>query len=175
MCGREGPALSLWLECPARGCVPWGWWEAVPGGQPTTVVRGVWRQALSPPPAACLFGRAARVPRPVFFGRGWCGRGDSVPAPKRAPLRAVVARCGDGGKASPGGDALRHCEGRLSSAALPPPAARAQGGLSGSATDVLWAQVSGRGCPALSLWLACPACHGSSRGAVPGEGHLPSL
>ena len=56
-----------------------------------------------PPPAACPLERAARVPRPVCPGCGRCGRVDPAPAPQRAPLRAGVARCGGGGRASPGG------------------------------------------------------------------------
>ena len=56
-----------------------------------------------PPPAARPLGRAAGVPRPVCPGCGWCGRGDPPPAPQRAPLRAGVARCGGGGRASRGG------------------------------------------------------------------------
>ena len=56
-----------------------------------------------PPPAARPPERAARVPRPACPGRGRCGRGDPAPAPQRAPLRAGVARCGGGGRASPGG------------------------------------------------------------------------
>ena len=56
-----------------------------------------------PPPNARPLGRAARVPRPVCSGCGWCGRGDPAPAPQRAPLRAGIARCGGGGRASPGG------------------------------------------------------------------------
>ena len=56
-----------------------------------------------PPPAVLPLGRAARVPRHVCPGCGWCGRGDPAPAPQRAPLRAVVAHCGAGGRASPGG------------------------------------------------------------------------
>ena len=56
-----------------------------------------------PPPAARPPERAARVPRPACPGRGRCGRGDPAPAPQRAPLRAGVARCGDGGRVSPGG------------------------------------------------------------------------
>ena len=56
-----------------------------------------------PPPAARPLERAARVPRPVFPGCGRWGRGDPAPAPQRAPLRAGVARCGGGGRASPGG------------------------------------------------------------------------
>ena len=56
-----------------------------------------------PPLAARPLERAARVPRPVCPGCGRCGRGDSAPAPQRAHLRAGVARCGGGGKMSPGG------------------------------------------------------------------------
>ena len=62
--------------------------------------------------------------------------------------------------------ALRRCEGRLSSGALPPPAARPQGGLSGSATHVLLAQVCGPGSaarpwggrPGLGACRVCGAC-----------------
>ena len=56
-----------------------------------------------PPPAARPPERAARVLRPVCPGCGRCGRVDPAPAPQRAPLRAGVARCGGGGRASPGG------------------------------------------------------------------------
>ena len=56
-----------------------------------------------PPPAARPLERTARVPRPVCPGCGRCGRVDPAPAPQRAPLRAGVARCGGGGRASPGG------------------------------------------------------------------------
>ena len=56
-----------------------------------------------PPPTARPLGRAAWVPRPVCPGCGRCGRGDPPQAPQRAPLRAGVARCGGGGRASPGG------------------------------------------------------------------------
>ena len=56
-----------------------------------------------PPPAARPLGRAAGVPRPVCPGCGRCGCGDPAPAPQRAPLRAGFARCGGGGRASPGG------------------------------------------------------------------------
>ena len=56
-----------------------------------------------PPPAARPLERAARVPRPVCPGCIRCGRVDQAPAPQRAPLRAGVARCGGGGRASTGG------------------------------------------------------------------------
>ena len=55
------------------------------------------------PLAACPLERAARVPRPACPGCGRCGRGISAPAPQREPSRAGVARCGGGGRASPGG------------------------------------------------------------------------
>ena len=47
VCGCGGPALSLWGACSAGGCVRRYLREAVLGGWPSTVVRGVWRQALS--------------------------------------------------------------------------------------------------------------------------------
>ena len=56
-----------------------------------------------PPRAARPLEQAARVPRPVCPGCGRCGRVDPAPAPQRAPLRAGVARCGGGGRVSPGG------------------------------------------------------------------------
>ena len=81
-------------------------------------------------------------------------------------------------KGVPGGGAFHHCEGRLRSAAVPPPTARPLGGLSGSATHVLGARVCGCGGPTLSPWPACPvgaACRGGGGGAVPGGGGLPPL
>ena len=46
------------LACtPCGGCVPRGWWGAVPeGGWPATVVRGVWCQALCLPQPPVLWG-----------------------------------------------------------------------------------------------------------------------
>ena len=71
----------------------------------------------------------------------------------------------------PGGGAFHCCEGRLRSGAPPPPTARPPGGLSGSATHVLWARVCGCGGPALFPWLARPvgaACRGGGGGPSPG-------
>ena len=56
-----------------------------------------------PPSAARPPERAARVLRPACPGCGRCGRVDPAPAPQRVPLRAGVARCGGGGRASPRG------------------------------------------------------------------------
>ena len=106
-----GAAVRMWepstvplAGMPCGGCVPRGWWGAISGGGwPSTVVQGVRLVSGTVPPlAARALGRAARVPRPVCPGCVWCGRAYPAPAPQRAPLRAVVARCGCGGRASPG-------------------------------------------------------------------------
>ena len=98
-------------------------------------------------------GSATRVSRPRLVWTAW-GPSTGPTACALASRRCALWQWREG---VPGGGALRPCEGHLSSGALPPPAARPQGGLSGSATHMLWARVCGRGCPALSLWLACPA------------------
>ena len=124
-----------------------------------------------PPPTARPLGRAAGVPRPVCSGCGGCGRGDQGPAPQLAPLQAGVARCGSGGRASPGGAAFHRCEGRLRSGAPPPPTACPLGGLLRPATHVLWARVCGCAGPTLSPWPACPvgaACRRGGGGPSPG-------
>ena len=112
------------LAClPCGGCVPWGWWGTSPGGLACHRCEARLVSGAVPPPAARPLGRAAGVLRPVCPGCGRCGRGVPAPAPQRAPLRAGVARCGGGGRASPGGGAFHRCEGRLRSAAPPPPTA----------------------------------------------------
>ena len=104
-----GAGMWVWgpntvpLACtPCGGCVPRGWWGAVPGGVACHRCEGRLVSGAVPPPAALSLGRPAWVPRPVCPGCGQCGRGDPAPAPQRAPLRAGVARCGGGGRASPG-------------------------------------------------------------------------
>ena len=109
-----------------------------------------------PPLRARPLRRAARVPRPVCPGCGSCGRGDPAPAPRPAPLRAGIARRGGGGKASPGGVPFAVVRGVWGQALPLPLAARPLGGLSGSATHVLWARVCGRGGRAPAPWPACP-------------------
>ena len=156
VCGSGGPTLSPWPACPegaaCRGVVG----GASPGEVAYHRCKGRLVSGAVPPLAPRPLERAAGAPRPVCPGCGRSGRGDPAPAPQRAPLRAGVARCGAGGRASPGGGAFHHCEGRLRSGAVPPPTARPRGGLLGSATHVLWARVCGCGGPTLSPWLACP-------------------
>ena len=86
-----------------RHCSPWEWRNGVPGGGAFHRCEGRLVSGAVPSPAAPPPERAARVPRPACPGRGRCGRVDRAPAPQRAPLRAGVARCGGGGRASPGG------------------------------------------------------------------------
>ena len=86
-----------------RRCSLWGWRKGVPGGGAFHRREGRLVSGAVPPPAARPPERAARVPRPACPGCGRCGRVDPAPAPHRAPLRAGVARCGGGGRASPGG------------------------------------------------------------------------
>ena len=77
--------------------------EGLPRGGAFHCCEGCLVSGAVPPPAARPLERAARVPRPVCPGCGRCGRVNPAPAPQRAPLRAGVARCGGGGRASPGG------------------------------------------------------------------------
>ena len=86
-----------------RRCSLWGWRKGVPGGDAFHRCEGRLVSGAVPPPAARPPERAARVPRPACPGCGRCGRVDPAPAPQRAPLRAGVARCGGGRRASPGG------------------------------------------------------------------------
>ena len=166
-CGCGGPSLPLWPACLVGAACRGGGGGPSPGGWPATVARGVWCHALS-----------LRLP-PVIRGgrpesRDLCVRGA---APQRAPLRAGVARCGDGGRASAGGGAFHRCEGRLRSGAPPHPTARPLGGLLRSATHVLWARACGCGGPTLSPWPARPvgaACRGVGGGPSPGGGGWPA-
>ena len=168
-CAGEGGGSTVPLACmPCGGCVPRGWWGAVPGGGwPATVVRGVWCQALSLPRPPVLWGgrpgfRDPCVPGAASAGVGTRQRPHSV-RPCGPALRAVGVAEG-----RPGGGAVRRGEGRLRSGAPPPPAACPLGGLSGSTTHVLWARVCGCGGPALSPWLACPVGAGAA-GVVGGR------
>ena len=86
-----------------RRCSLWGWRKGVPGWGAFQRCEGRLVSGAVPPPAARPLEQAARVPRPVCPGCSRCGRVNPALAPQRAPLRAGVARCGGGGRASPGG------------------------------------------------------------------------
>ena len=102
-CGCGGPTLSPWPACPVGAACRGGGGGPSPGGLACHRCEGRLVSGAVPPPAARPLGRASGVPQPVCPGRGWCWRGDPAPAPERAPMRAGVARCGVGGRASPGG------------------------------------------------------------------------
>ena len=155
VCGCGGPALSPWLARPLGVACRRGGGGPSPGGWPSTVVRGIWCQALS----------LARPP--VHWGGQPGFRDPCVPGAFKVGFgtqhRPHIVRhcepslCAVGlAEGRPRGGAFRRCEERLRSGAPPLPAARPLGGLSGSATHMLWARVCGCGGPALSPWLACP-------------------
>ena len=157
-------ALSPGHACPVAAGCRGGGGGPFPGGVACPCCEGGPVSGAVPPLVAHPLGRAAGVPRPVCPGCGWCGRGDP------APVALAGRRCSLWGwrKGVPGGGAFHRCEGRLRSGAPPPPTARPLGGLSGSVTHVLWAQVCGCGGQALSPRLACPvgaACRGGGGGA----------
>ena len=168
-----GPIAAPLACMPCGGCVPRGWRGAVPGGVACHCCQGRLVSGAVPPPAARPLGWAAGVPRPVCPGCGRCGRGDPAQAPQRAPLRAGVARCGGGRRASPGGGAFHRCEGRLRSGAPPPAGCRP----TGRAVGVRYPRVVAAG---VWVWgpntvlLACTPCGGCVPrgwwGAVPGGG-----
>ena len=70
---------SVWASGPSTGptacalagrcCSLWGWQRGVPGGVPSTVVRGVWGQAL-PSPTCRPTGRPVAVRHPRAVGAG---------------------------------------------------------------------------------------------------------
>ena len=94
------------------------------GGWPATVVRGVWCQALSLPQPPVLWSGQPGFRDPCVPGAVGAGVGTQHRPHGVRPCGARVARRGGGGRASPGGGAVRRCEGRLGSGATPPPAAR---------------------------------------------------
>ena len=98
-----GPTLSPCPACPVGAACRGGGGGPSPGGMACRRCEGRLVSGAVPPRAARPLGRAAGVLRPVCPGCGRCRRGDPAPAPQRAPLRASVARCGGGGRASPAG------------------------------------------------------------------------
>ena len=100
VCGCGGPILSPWPACPVGAACRGSGGGPSPGGLACHRCEGRLVSGAVPPRAARPLERAARAPRPVCLGCVRCGRGDPAPAPQRAPLRAGVARRGDGGRAS---------------------------------------------------------------------------
>ena len=159
---------------PTFGCVPRGWWAAIPGGLAFHRCEGSLMSGAVPPWAARPVRRAGFsdpcVPGAVGVGVRTQHLPHSVCSCERS-LRAVWVAEGP-----PRGGPFRRCEGRLSSGASRPPAARPLGGPSGSATHVLWARGCGCGGPALSPWLACPVGSCVPRGwwgAISGRAAFP--
>ena len=152
---------------PCGGCLPRGWWGAVPGGDGLPPLWGVSGVRRCPSPGrpssgAGSLGSATLVSR-VRSVRAW--------GPSTGPTACALASrcCSLWGwqKGVRGGAAFHHCEGRLRTGAVPPPTARPLGGLLGSVTHVLWARVCGCGGPTLSPWPACTvgaACRGGGGG-----------
>ena len=130
------------LACmPCVGCVPWGWWGAVPGGGGLPTLSGASGVRRCPAPGrpssgAGSRGSATRVSRSRWV-RVW--------GPSTGPTARALAgrRCAPWGwrKGVPGGGAICRCEWRLRSGAPPPSAARPLGGLPGPTTH--WLRVPG--------------------------------
>ena len=122
VCGCGGPTLSPWPACPVGAACRGDGGGPSPGGVGCHRCEGRLVSGAVPPPAARPLERAAWAPRPVCPGCGRCGRGDLASAPRRAPLRAGVACCGGGGRASPGGVLSTVVRGAWCQAlSLPPP------------------------------------------------------
>ena len=103
VCRCGGRTLSPWPACPVGAACRGGGGGPFPGVVACHRCEGRLVSGAVPLPAARPLGRTAGVPRPVCPGCGRCRCGDPAPAPRRAPLRAGVARCEGGGRASPGG------------------------------------------------------------------------
>ena len=102
-CGCGGPTMSPWPARPLGAACRGGGGGLSSGGVACHRCERRLVSGAVPPPTARPLGRAAEVPQPVCSGCGRCERGDPAPVPQRAPLRAGVAPCGGGGRASPGG------------------------------------------------------------------------
>ena len=181
-CGRWCAGEGV-QHCPLGLHAPWGLRAAgvvanrPRGGWRATVVSVLWCQALSLPQPPVLWGgsrgSATHVSR-VRLVRVW------------GPCNVPTA-CAPGGqrcalpewrKGVPRKGAFRRCEGCLRSGAPPPLAARPLGGLSGSATHLLWARVCGFWGPSTVPWVCMPFGGCVLRGwcgAVSGGAGLPLL
>ena len=82
-------------------CHGGGWWPS--RGEAFHRFEGRLVSGAVPQPAACPWGRAATILFPCVPGTGGAGMGNPATAPQRALLRAAIARCEGGGRASLGG------------------------------------------------------------------------
>ena len=107
LCLRAGGGVRMsrgWCLGALVRCSLWGWRKGLSlGGGAFRYCEGRVVSGAVPPPAARPLERVPGVPRPMCPGCGRCRCGDPAAALQRAPLRAGVARCGGGGRASPGG------------------------------------------------------------------------
>ena len=103
VCGCGGPSLSPWPACPVGAACRGGGGRPSQGGVACHLCEGRLVSGAVPPPAARALGWATGVPRPACSGCSRCGCGDPALVSQRARLRAGVARCGGGGRASLGG------------------------------------------------------------------------
>ena len=155
--GCGGPTLSPWPACPVGAACRGGGGGPSPGGLACHRCEGRLVSGAVTPLAARPLERAARVPRPVCPGCGRCGRGDPAVAPRRAPLRAGVARRGGGGRASPGGLPSAVVRGVWGQALPLPRLPALWAGCQGSL-----ATCCGRGCGCVRcVWCLCGACRGA--------------
>ena len=160
---RVSLTLARWYAIPRGLCVRRAR-SGCPSGSPREPFACVCARApaaSAPPPSRWCGVRTSRGP-----GTGrWQGRSTwSVLLRVSCPGPLLCLAClGEGGPVPVSPLPGCCCEGHLRSGAPPPPTARPLGGLSGSATHVLWARVRGCGGPTLSPWPACPvgaACRG---------------
>ena len=128
----------------------------VPRWSPAFDARGVLGSALSLSQLPVL-GTDSWGLLPVSCVPGMCPYESPAPAPQLTLLRAGVARCRGGSRASPREGVLCLHEGRLGLGARPPLAARSMGRQAGSASHLLRVRVCRGGDLALALWLACLA------------------
>ena len=123
VCGCGGPTLSLWPACPVGAAYRGVGGGPSPGGAGLPPLGGASGVRRCPSPGCPSSGEgsrgsATRVSR-VRSVRAW--------GPSTGPTACALAgrRCSLWGwrKGVPGGGAFQHCEGRLVSGAVPPPAA----------------------------------------------------
>ena len=144
-CSCGDPALALWRAGPLGCRAPQTWWEDVPGG----------------PSLRCLVSGALPLPAPRLSGGqpgpaarfcwAWVVRAWG-PSTGSTACALVSRRCAlwEWQEGVAGKDASCRSEGRVSSGAHPPPAARPWARQSGPVLHVLWARVSDVGtrhCP----------------------------